>query len=87
LMTKLGYSDDKRLRPALDVLKGKRLPDGRWPLEAIHPDVVEGGHRPDAWPPGSRVEPLSLEKVGEPSKMITLAALRVLKRTEGGLPA
>lgn len=85
VITKLGYSDDKRLRSALDILKRKRLPDGRWPLEAIHPDVVPGGYRPDAWPPGFRVKPFSLEKPAEPSKMITLVALRVLKRIEGDL--
>jgi len=86
LVTRLGYSEDLRLRAAVDMLKRKRLPDGRWAVDAIHPDVEPGGYRPDAWPPGTRVEPFSLEKAGEPSKMITLIAMRALKRVEGGLP-
>ncbi len=86
LMTSLGYSDDSRLGPALDVLRQKRLRDGRWLLDAVHPDVPPGGYRPDAWPPGSKVVPFALEKAGEPSKWITLVALRVLKRVDGELP-
>jgi len=85
VVTKLGYSDDRRLAPALELLRRKRLSDGSWPLEAVHPDVVPGGYRPDAWPPGSRIEPFSIERPGERSKMITLIAMRVLKRVEGGL--
>ena len=76
-MTALGFGDDRRLRFAISILKQKRRPDGRWNLDAVHPDL-EGpiaelyARRPPT--------PFSLEPVGQPSKMITLLALKVLKR-------
>jgi len=78
-MTALGYGDDKRLDHALSVLKKKRRRDGKWLLDAVHPDV-EGGmanyyHKINP-------TPVSLEKPGEPSKMITLKAMTVLNRVE-----
>jgi hypothetical protein len=77
-VTSLGYAGDRRLRPALDILKKKRGSDGTWLLEGVHPDP------PDfAWGPGNlgrKVHPFALEKVGQPSKWITLTALRVVKR-------
>lgn len=71
-----GYSNDKRLRYAISSLKEKRRSDGRWNLEAIHPDVagpisVFYDRRPPV--------PFALEKVGKPSKMITLRALKVIQ--------
>jgi len=80
VITKLGYGDDKRLGKALGVLKAKRLSDGRWPLERIHPDPPNY-----AWGPGNlrhTIRPLALEMKGKPSKWITLTALRVLRRVE-----
>lgn len=79
-MTALGYGDDKRLRHAVRVLKQKRRPDGRWNLDAVHPDV-EGGMA--EWfrnHPKQAPTPFSLEAAGEPSKIITLRALQVLER-------
>ncbi len=80
LLTSLGYADDRRLRTALAVLQKKRRTDGRWNLDAVHPDV-EGvvanwyrGH------PRRAPTPFGLETPGEPSKMITLRALTVLSR-------
>jgi len=76
-MTKLGYGDDKRLSFALTLLKTKMRPDGKWNLDAIHPDL-EGmiatlyARRPPT--------PFSLETPGRPSKIITLKALTVLSR-------
>jgi hypothetical protein len=78
-MTALGFVSDKRLTYAVHLLKQKRKPDGKWTLEGVHPDLdsaVAKGYRKR--PP----IPLSLEPVGQPSKMITLRALRVLKRIE-----
>jgi hypothetical protein len=80
LLTKLGYGDDRRLGPALKILKHKRLKDGRWLLDRVHPDPASY-----AWGKGnlrSRVKPFGLEQVGRPSKWITLTALRVMKRVE-----
>jgi hypothetical protein len=81
-MTALGYGGDRRLRHAVGVLEKKRRPDGRWNLDAVHPDV-EGGM--EEWfrkHPKRAPVPFTLEKVGEPSKMVTLRALHVLKRLE-----
>lgn len=77
VVTSLGYADDKRLGPAVSILKKKRRPDGRWTLDAVHPDLGWGaGYRMSR----SKVRPLALEEVGKPSKLITLCALRVLRR-------
>ena len=83
LLTSLGYSDDRRLRFALSVLKKKRRKDGRWNLEANHPDVEGGTARWLAAHPKDRPTPLALERAGRPSRMITLLALRVLDRVGG----
>jgi hypothetical protein len=78
VITKLGYADDKRLRPALSLMKKKRRKDGKWNLDAVPPDLGWGaGYRVSK----KRVTPLALEDVGKPSKWITLCALRVLRRT------
>jgi hypothetical protein len=81
-MTALGYGGDKRLSHATGVLRRKRREDGRWNLDAIHPDV-EGS--PAAWyekHPKDMPVPFALERAGEPSKMITLRGLQVIKRLE-----
>jgi hypothetical protein len=84
VMTSLGYSDDRRLGPAVSLLKKKRRPDGRWALDAVHPDIAAG----DPYQSGPPYEPfpaipLALEAVDRPSKLITLRALSVLKRVAG----
>jgi hypothetical protein len=80
-MTALGFGGDRRLNYATELLKEKRRPDGRWELDAVHPErPYKGAHYQ------SRRIPFALERVREPSKMITLTALRVLKRIEGSLP-
>ena len=78
-MTALGFGDDKRLRFAIAFLKDKRRPDGRWNLDAVHPDLESPiaqlyARRPPV--------PFSLESVDQPSKMITLRALRILERLD-----
>jgi len=81
-MTALGYADDPRLKHAVGVLKKKRRHDGRWNLDAVHPDL-EGA--PADWyrkHPKDAPTPFALDKVGEPSKMITWRAMRVLARLE-----
>jgi hypothetical protein len=80
-MTALGYGDDSRLRPAISTLKEKKRNDGRWNLDAVHPDVAGGMA---AWyqkNPKRKPTPFTLERPGKPSKMITLKALQVLKRS------
>lgn len=80
LLTSLGHAGDRRLGPALALLRKKRRRDGRWNLDAVHPDV-EGGTA--AWyekHPKDRPVPFGLERPGLPSKMVTLTALTVLSR-------
>ena len=76
LLTQLGYAGDRRLRPALKLLTGKRRPDGTWQIDRLHPDVFG----PKAAQYRKGVTPLQIEAPGRPSKWITLKALRVLKR-------
>ncbi|MCI4362546.1 MAG: hypothetical protein L3J77_05085, partial [Thermoplasmata archaeon] len=79
-LTALGYGRDPRLGFALGWLADRRLANGRWNLDAVHPDV-EGSIA--EWlekHPKRRPTPLVLEPPGGPSKMVTLTARRVLAR-------
>ncbi len=80
LLTALGRADDPRLKFAFALLEKKRRADGRWNLDAVHPDVAGGMARWYREHPRDRPTPWGLEAVGEPSKMITLRALTVLER-------
>ena len=53
---------DERLEDAIAVLRGKRRADGRWPAQNRHPGQTF----------------FELERAGQPSRMNTLRALRVL---------
>ncbi len=64
VLTKLGYTDDERLRDAVQLLLKKRGLDGRWILESAPTGKMQA----------------NLETKGKPSKWISLYALRVLKR-------
>jgi hypothetical protein len=79
-MTRLGFGGDPRMTYAIDVLRSRRRPDGRWSLDAVHPDVGGGLARWMATHPKDRPTPFALETVGQPSKMVTLTALEVLDR-------
>lgn len=81
-MTDLGYGDEKRLGYAASLLRQKRRPDGKWNLDAAHPDVAGNMVEWLRKHPNRAPVPFTLEKVGEPSKMITLRAMRVLKALE-----
>ncbi len=74
-MTRLGYGDDRRLKPALDLLEGKRNRDGTWDLDALHPDTDD----PD-YPVRRSFYAFGLEAPGKPSRWITASALAVLRR-------
>ena len=86
VLTRLGYRDDPRLRFALSFLKKKRRKDGRWNLDAVHPDVE--GHMGEWYRkhPKRRPIPQVIETPGKPSKMVTLLAQTVLDRVEGTAP-
>ncbi len=91
VLTALGYGDDKRLGFALDLLRNKRRPDGRWDLDAVQPDWSREDapqvEKYFAAHPKQRPTPLAFETPGEPSKMITLRALTVLSRVGAQAPA
>jgi len=73
-ITALGYRHDPRLNFALSFLKQKRRPDGKWNLDAVHPDPAGPKY-------STRPTPFALEKASEPSKIITLKALQILDRS------
>ena len=58
-----GIGRDERMADALDVVHAKRKPDGRWTLPAAHPGQVH----------------FAMEQAGQPSRWVTLIALRVLR--------
>ncbi|QNO37870.1 hypothetical protein H4J02_02175 [Protaetiibacter sp. SSC-01] len=61
---------DERMREAVELVRGKADADGRWPLENEHDGSV--------W--------FDMEREGEPSRWITLRALRVLRWWDGLTP-
>lgn len=64
-----GAAPDARIADAIALVEQRRKPDGRWPLDACHPDGLAF-----TW----------AEPVGEPSRWNTLRALRVLRWYERG---
>lgn len=74
-LTALGYAEDPRLRHALDRLESMRTPDGRWNLDAHHPDADD-----PEYPIRAPFYPFGLEVAGQPSRWITTTALLVLRR-------
>jgi len=79
-LTALGYGDDRRLGFALELLRKKQRPDGRWNLDAVQTDPDPETAAWFAKHPEKRPAPLTFETAGRPSKMITLRALTVLSR-------
>ena len=65
----MGYGRDERLQALLPLILAKQDEQGRWPLEH------DGNWRGQGL--------VTIEKVGQPSKWITLNALRVLKELYG----
>lgn len=59
----LGGTPDPRLHEAVEVVRALRQPDGRWLLDRVHPGPVL----------------VEVEQVGQPSRWVTLQALRVLR--------
>jgi hypothetical protein len=63
VLAALGHGRDERLRPALELLLGKRDERGRWPMEYTYNGKT--------W--------VDVEVKSQPSKWVTLRALRVLR--------
>jgi hypothetical protein len=76
MLSGLGYGKDPRMAPALDELEAQRNLDGTWNIAIPHPDLETN----DPYHPGTPVYPVLLEHAGLPSRIITLRALRVLRR-------
>jgi hypothetical protein len=66
VLTALGYANDPRLWPAVELVRSKQDGHGRWKLEYTYNGKT--------W--------VDVEEKGKPSKWVTLRALRVLKRVE-----
>jgi len=64
----VGDRPDPRIDEALDLVRTKRQPDGRWLLENTHPGKVFFGLE---------------DGDGRPSRWNTLRAMRVLRWAEG----
>lgn len=79
-MTSLGYGKDERLGKAVALLKEKRGSDGKWKLDAVHPDIEGGMADWYSKHTSQAPTPFALEKPGRPSKMVTLRAMSVLRR-------
>lgn len=75
VMAEVGYLNDPRCAEALDLLEGKRLPDGGWRAEGKHyqvvPEPANGGSLV-AWGPVSR-KPMM-------NPFVTLDALYILRQ-------
>jgi hypothetical protein len=83
-LTELGYTQDPRMAFALRHLRDRRRPDGRWALDSAQPDVEGSRARWFEQHPKRRPVPLELEPVGQPSKLVTFRAFRVLRRVSAG---
>jgi hypothetical protein len=79
-LTALGHGADPRLDFALTWLTDRRQKDGRWKLDAVHPDVAAGMAEWYEKNPRKRPSPWQVEAPGQPSRLVTLAARRVLAR-------
>jgi hypothetical protein len=86
-VTALGGGGDPRAATAIRLLKAKKRKDGRWLMDAVHPDYLSAGKLPRWWSKYSKLRvPFSLEAAGQPSKMITFRALRVLRQLGDSMP-
>ena len=63
-----GVRSDPRLSDALDLLRRRRRPDGRWAATSQYPGETQ----------------LDYPRAGEPNRWVTLRALRVLREPSGG---
>ena len=79
MLTRLGHAKDRRLGAAYRWLIRKRGRDGRWSIDAVHPDLdPEHGSYQMEGPTYSTW----LERAGYPSRWATVEALSVLARRE-----
>ncbi len=72
VLTKLGYQDDPRLADGIHLLLSKMTPEGKWLLEGDW--VRERTH-------DKRKTRVTIERLQEPSKWVTLQCYRVLAKT------
>jgi hypothetical protein len=76
VITELGFVDDSRLEPALEILEQKTV-GGRLIMDKIHPDLDDGAnYGPFKTPP----RPFVVEPEGQPSKWLSLKSKIIRKR-------
>lgn len=80
LLTALGYGDDSRLSFALSLLRKKRRRDGKWLMDSINPDPESPQGLWNVKHQNRAAVPFALEEAGKPSRMVTLTAMKVLRR-------
>jgi hypothetical protein len=80
LLSRLGYGKDRRMAPALNWLRHKRLPGGKWALEAMAPDLEPA--LAQFYFEKEIVYPMMLEPLRGPSQWATVQALSVLAFSE-----
>jgi hypothetical protein len=79
-IAKIGWTILERQNPGGYWIGEKRRPDGRWNLDSVNPDSESPQARWDKDHPKQASIPFALERPGEPSKMITLNSLKILRR-------
>jgi len=79
VLARLGFARDPRLEPLLDRLESRRDQEGRWWLDAVHPDIPAE----DEYQIHPPVYPFILEEPGRPSRWLTLTSLFI--RSAAGL--
>ena len=85
VLAALGQAGNPRLTNALDMVIRKQNQQGRWSLERTYKDVTNPGAKdPDLqayrrWYFRTIKDWVDIGKIGQPSKWVTLRALRVLK--------
>jgi hypothetical protein len=70
VLTRMGRAGDPRTADALDELERRRLPDGRWPAQGQWWKPADSAVTPEV---------VTWGRSGEPDRMITLNALRVMR--------
>ncbi|MCI4337676.1 MAG: hypothetical protein L3K17_10940, partial [Thermoplasmata archaeon] len=83
LLTSLGKGGDPRLDPALSMLESQRRSDGTWAIDRPHPDIGTGA----GYSLRKKPTPMIVEPAGQPSRWLTLTALRARRLVATARPS
>ena len=82
VLTKLGYSDDERVRDAVHLLLSKKGTDGKWVLDGDWDrELLEEKSHGEGRSFKERKRVVTLKELGKPSKRVTLNCYRALVKT------